>query len=232
MPRQQCQPHSSRVLQSLRSHVAAVAAPPPQQQEAESVITMEEVRRHGSRSSCWIALMGGVYDFTEFAAGHPGGARGLLRYAGADASDVFAELHSQSIFGEFGPRYRIGRLAGVPAQDGWAGVSPSTRFWEGLPADEPIDPALPSLLSPFPHQRFDSTGLETFRFNVSSTVCPLFLPPSPHPALSPPLLQPLKIYQHDHLAHVRVPLTEWFSDRLPHSGLRPTGSSGLTETAP
>ena len=38
-----------------------------------------------------VALRGGVYDFTRFVEQHPGGARGLLRHAGTDASDVFAE---------------------------------------------------------------------------------------------------------------------------------------------
>ena len=44
------------------------------------------------------------YDFTTFIDEHPGGVRGLLRHAGTDASEVFAELHSQSIFAAFGPK--------------------------------------------------------------------------------------------------------------------------------
>ena len=56
--------------------------------------TLAEVAQHRTRESCWVVLAGRVYDFTPFIDEHPGGARGLLRYAGTDASEVFAELHS------------------------------------------------------------------------------------------------------------------------------------------
>ena len=131
--------------------------------------TMAEVASHRGASSCWIVLRGEVYDFTEFAAHHPGGERALLRHAGTDASDAFAELHSQSLFAAFAPRYRIGRLAGAaPLTAGWPGVPPSSRFWEGLPPHEPINPLGVVLPSPFPHREFNGTGLETFRFAWAS----------------------------------------------------------------
>jgi hypothetical protein len=37
-------------------------------------------------------------------------------------------------------------------------VEASTRFWEGL-GDAAIEPTAVSLASPFPHARFDGTGL-------------------------------------------------------------------------
>ena len=89
---------------------------------------------------------------------------------GTDASDAFTELHSQSIFGAFAPKYRIGRLATPSgrghsaAESAWAGVGVSSRFWDGLAPDEPIEPAAEVLASPFPHTKFTGTGLETFRF--------------------------------------------------------------------
>ncbi len=133
------------------------------------VYTLEEVAEHRTRSSCWVALHGDVYDFTPFLNQHPGGARGLLRHAGLDASDAFTELHSQSIFAAFAPRYRIGRLA-PPAESSsasapaWDGVGVSSRFWEGLLPHEGIVPDAEVLKSPFPHTKFVATGLETFRF--------------------------------------------------------------------
>ena len=92
--------------------------------EALAVYTLEEVAQHRTRQSCWVALHDSVYDFTEFVESHPGGARGILRHAGTDASEVFAELHSQSIFAAFGPTYRIGKLA-TP--------STVTAAWRGVP---------------------------------------------------------------------------------------------------
>ena len=123
-----------------------IAEPPPRLVSEEDdllpTITLEELAQHRSRKSCWVALHGQVFDFTEFVDAHPGGARGLLRHAGTDASDAFTELHSQSIFGAFGPEYRIGKLP--PADDAstpavW-GVGVSSRFWDGLAHDEPIVP--------------------------------------------------------------------------------------------
>jgi L-lactate dehydrogenase (cytochrome) len=64
------------------------------------VYTLAEVGLHKSRASCWVAIRRHVYDFTSFLELHPCGARELLRHAGTDASDVCAEFHSQSIFGE------------------------------------------------------------------------------------------------------------------------------------
>ena len=134
------------------------------------VYTLEEVAQHRTRQSCWVALHDAVYDFTEFLESHPGGARGLLRHAGTDASEVFAELHSQSIFAAFGPIYRIGRLA--------TSSSPTT-MWRGVPDSddrsrtgvlavgglEAISPTTDVLPSAFPHDAFTGTGLETFRFH-------------------------------------------------------------------
>lgn len=147
---------------------ATVEAAEPQPAD-DPVYSLAEVAEHRTRQSAWVALHGEVYDFTSFVDAHPGGARGLLRHAGTDASDAFTELHTQSIFATFAPRYRIGRLApqDSAASSGaqWAGVSADARFWEGLQPDEPIAPNALVLASPFPHDRFPSTGLETFRFN-------------------------------------------------------------------
>lgn len=93
------------------------------------VFSLEQVAQHRSRQSCWVALHDSVYDFTPFIDDHPGGARGLLRHAGTDASEVFAELHSQSIFAAFGPKctysdattmpssYMRGREQAIPKRD-------------------------------------------------------------------------------------------------------------------
>ena len=51
--------------------------------------TMAEVASHRGASSCWIVLRGEVYDFTEFAAHHPGGAESMRDYHGRDAGEIF-----------------------------------------------------------------------------------------------------------------------------------------------
>ena len=139
----------------------------------DDVYTQAEVAAHGGRASCWVALHGEVYDFTRFLDEHPGGARGILRHAGTDASDIFAELHSQSIFAAFGPEYRIGRLAGsAAAARSWQGVPPTNRMADGVSGGAGVAgtsaaavlPAATVLPSPFPHDAYTGSGLETFRF--------------------------------------------------------------------
>ena len=129
--------------------------------------TAAEVAQHATRKSCWITIHGLVFDFTPMVESHPGGARGLLRHAGRDASDIFTELHSQSIFTLAMP-FLIGRSSEKQpptAPASWQGVAPSTRFWEGLDTDDAIPTRDQVLYSPFPHDRFSGTGLESFRFN-------------------------------------------------------------------
>jgi len=159
----------SRRLRGVARHVLGASPAAEPQPDADPIYTLAEVAEHRTRQSAWVALHGEVYDFTAFVDAHPGGARGLLRHAGTDASDAFTELHTQSIFATFAPRYRIGRLAPQDAAASssaqWAGVSADARFWEGLRPDEPVDPNSLVLSSPFPHDRFPSSGLETFRFN-------------------------------------------------------------------
>ena len=106
-------------------------------------------------------------DFTEFVDTHPGGARGLLRHAGTDASEAFAELHSQSIFAAFAPRHVIGRLSPAEATTtAWRGVPPEPRGRDGIEALagglEGVSPTMDVLPSPFPHDAFTGSGIESY----------------------------------------------------------------------
>ncbi len=57
-------------------------------------ITREEVARHNSQDNCWIIVSGRVYDITEWAPHHPGGAGIARMYAGKDATSQFGDYHS------------------------------------------------------------------------------------------------------------------------------------------
>jgi cytochrome b involved in lipid metabolism len=54
-------------------------------------ITMEEVRKHKSRESCWMVIQGRVYDVTSFIDEHPGQDI-ILDGAGRDATDLFRDI--------------------------------------------------------------------------------------------------------------------------------------------
>ncbi|KKA27464.1 hypothetical protein TD95_005343 [Thielaviopsis punctulata] len=56
-------------------------------------IDATEVAKHNSRSSCWVALYGHVYDVTTLIDSHPGGAAAILKYAGKDATEDFDAIH-------------------------------------------------------------------------------------------------------------------------------------------
>jgi len=54
----------------------------------EIVYSLDDVARHGTKESCWMAINGKVYDATSFIARHPGGAVIALA-CGKDASVLY-----------------------------------------------------------------------------------------------------------------------------------------------
>ncbi|PCG94528.1 Aldolase-type TIM barrel [Penicillium occitanis (nom. inval.)] len=64
------------------------------------VISGEELRKHRTTEDCWIAVHSKVYDVTEFLEEHPGGAAIILKYAGADATQAYDEVHAPGIIHE------------------------------------------------------------------------------------------------------------------------------------
>lgn len=41
----------------------------------KSTVTAAELQKHASPESCWLLINGVVWDLTEFAPAHPGGAQ-------------------------------------------------------------------------------------------------------------------------------------------------------------
>lgn len=74
------------------------------------VITAAELARHNSRSDCWVAIHGKVYDVTSFLSEHPAGAAVILKQAGKDATAAFEPFHASDIIDRMGleDRLRIG----------------------------------------------------------------------------------------------------------------------------
>jgi len=54
-------------------------------------VTIEEIAKHTSASSCWMAINGNVYDVTKYITNHPGGDTILLG-CGKDATDLFTGI--------------------------------------------------------------------------------------------------------------------------------------------
>lgn len=69
------------------------SAPPTTQ---SSGISLAEVTTHNSRSSCWSAINGSVYDLTSWIPNHPGGEQTILRICGIDGTNDFSRQHGKS----------------------------------------------------------------------------------------------------------------------------------------
>ncbi|KAI2512454.1 hypothetical protein MHU86_1907 [Fragilaria crotonensis] len=72
-------------------------------------VTMDEVRQHNTDDDCWVVIHGVVYDLTDFAEEHPGGAESVRVLAGQDGTEAFAAIHNQQIMDDFQDE-RIGVL--------------------------------------------------------------------------------------------------------------------------
>ncbi|KAK4103895.1 hypothetical protein N658DRAFT_504719 [Parathielavia hyrcaniae] len=100
-------------------------------------ISASELSEHNTVSSLWIAIDGGVYDFTEFAPTHPGGLAVLLQNAGKDGSSAYNAVHSPSLLKSVLPASKnVGRLSSPPPPS-----SPSSS------TSTPSKPRLSTLIS-------------------------------------------------------------------------------------
>jgi cytochrome b involved in lipid metabolism len=88
---------------------AAAAAQPSKAQ-----YTLADVARHADAKSCWMAIEGGVYDFTAYLPRHPADPKAMLRHCGREASEAFrtkdaGRPHSPNA-AQLMADYRIGTL--------------------------------------------------------------------------------------------------------------------------
>jgi L-lactate dehydrogenase (cytochrome) len=66
------------------------------------LIPYSEVQKHNSVESCWVVILGNVYDVTSFIDRHPGGRNAILKAAGTDATYVNATSILVYSFKRFG----------------------------------------------------------------------------------------------------------------------------------
>src|SRR5689334_21727949 len=55
--------------------------------------TLADVAAHSTKSNCWTAVNGNVYDVTPFIDSHPGGVEAILNVCGIDATELFGQVH-------------------------------------------------------------------------------------------------------------------------------------------
>lgn len=68
----------------------------PSEQTNGTSYTIANVATHATKSDCWSAINGQVYDLTSFVSRHPGGAKRIENLCGIDGSDMFSRQHKNS----------------------------------------------------------------------------------------------------------------------------------------
>ncbi|KAF9769870.1 hypothetical protein IL306_012641 [Fusarium sp. DS 682] len=77
----------------------------------EDQFSEDDVAAHNTPDNLWLVINDKVYDFTEFASDHPGGAEIIYQYAGRDASDEYNSFHAPSLVQKaLDAKYHLGSL--------------------------------------------------------------------------------------------------------------------------
>ncbi|KIW71766.1 hypothetical protein PV04_00003 [Phialophora macrospora] len=126
---------------------------------SDRTVSLEEVSRHSTGKDSWIVLNGVVWDFSNFAATHPGGPEVIEKHFGQDGSGVYNELHSPTLVERYlGPQKRIGLL--VNEEQRCMKVS-TTNIPEDTKIESEADkPGLETIIS---IQEFDSIASRALR---------------------------------------------------------------------
>ncbi|CAM9140201.1 unnamed protein product, partial [Ectocarpus fasciculatus] len=77
---------------------------------SQSLIGYGELSKHSTNSDLWIGIQGKVYDLSDFAHRHPGGAEVLMRVAGKDATAEFVEAGHSSKARQMMDQYIVAHL--------------------------------------------------------------------------------------------------------------------------
>ena len=80
--------------QSATQSPAPTKTATPSVTTALTKLTLEEVKKHDSGTSCWSIVYGNVFDLTNWITKHPGGAAVIRAICGKDGTDAFEGQHS------------------------------------------------------------------------------------------------------------------------------------------
>lgn len=72
-------------------------------------VSMAELALHDTPEDCWLELHGNVYDLTNYANSHPGGASIITDWAGSQATDMYDVYHGAKLLDSI-PHTLIGRF--------------------------------------------------------------------------------------------------------------------------
>ena len=84
-------PRPSPTASVIEPKLTPTPTPPPT--VAPATYTMADVMKANSRSKCWSAINGNVYDLTPWISSHPGGAAAITFLCGTDGSNAYKAQH-------------------------------------------------------------------------------------------------------------------------------------------
>jgi len=103
-------------------------------------ISVQEISKHNIPEDLWVVVDDNVYDLTEFAPEHPGGAAIIHRYAGRDASTAYNEVHVPSLIkSSLDSSKHVGTLDSSSITDTWAKPPPSATTSFSPDSKPPLD---------------------------------------------------------------------------------------------
>ncbi|KAG0223674.1 hypothetical protein BGX31_008368 [Mortierella sp. GBA43] len=88
-------------------------------------LSIDEIRKHNTKDSCYLIMNGKVYDCTGFLDEHPGGDEVLLQEAGQDATDAFEDVGHSDEARSLLPDMYIGDVDGSSSLKAKAGSAAS-----------------------------------------------------------------------------------------------------------
>ena len=66
----------------------------PSATTAPTKLTLDEIKKHDSSTSCWSIVYGNVFDLTKWITKHPGGAEKIRAICGKDGTSSFERQHT------------------------------------------------------------------------------------------------------------------------------------------
>jgi len=109
-------------------------------------IAEDEMLQHSTANDCWLVIHNQVYDLTDFAPEHPGGASLITQLCGENATEAFQREHTVDIL-QLAQKYRVGDFASKQVET----TDPPSDLPPGSPPPEVLRTNTPSTRFPATH---------------------------------------------------------------------------------
>jgi cytochrome b involved in lipid metabolism len=85
---------SAKPVASVSPTQSKIASPSASAKSGLTQLTLEEVQKRDSATSCWSIVYGNVFDLTKWITKHPGGAEKIRAICGKDGTSSFENKHT------------------------------------------------------------------------------------------------------------------------------------------